>query len=190
MTGRHQLANASAAIAAVKAAGFDPRENAIDRAMTTASWPGRMQKLPHGKLMELAPAGAEIWVDGGHNPGAGIVISEALAELEQKDPRPLFMIAGMINTKDQSGYFHAFNGLVKHVYTVPVEFSDASVGNDELAVRASAAGLSAEPVSSVANALMLLRDNWQETDVPPRILIGGSLYLVGAVLAENGTPPT
>ncbi|MCG8272586.1 bifunctional folylpolyglutamate synthase/dihydrofolate synthase [Aquamicrobium sp. NLF2-7] len=190
MTGRHQLANASAAIAAVKAAGFDPRENAIDRAMTTASWPGRMQKLPHGKLMELAPAGAEIWVDGGHNPGAGIVISEALAELEQKDPRPLFMIAGMINTKDQSGYFHAFNGLVKHVYTVPVDFSDASVGNDELAVRASAAGLSAEPVSSVANALMLLRDNWQETDVPPRILIGGSLYLVGAVLAENGTPPT
>lgn len=190
MTGRHQLANASAAIAAVKAAGFDPRENAIDRAMTTVSWPGRMQKLPHGKLMELAPAGAEIWVDGGHNPGAGIVISEALAELEQKDPRPLFMIAGMINTKDQSGYFHAFNGLVKHVYTVPVDFSDASVGNDELAVRASAAGLSAEPVSSVANALMLLRDNWQETDVPPRILIGGSLYLVGAVLAENGTPPT
>ncbi len=190
MTGRHQLANASAAIAAVKAAGFDPRENAIDRAMTTASWPGRMQKLPHGKLMELAPAGAEIWVDGGHNPGAGIVISEALAELEQKDPRPLFMIAGMINTKDQSGYFHAFNGLVKHVYTVPVDFSDASVGNDELAVRASAAGLSAEPVSSVANALMLLRDNWQETDVPPRVLIGGSLYLIGAVLAENGTPPT
>lgn len=190
MTGRHQLANASAAIAAVKAAGFDPRENAIDRAMTTASWPGRMQKLPHGKLMELAPAGAEIWVDGGHNPGAGIVISEAMAELEQKDPRPLFMIAGMINTKDQGGYFHAFNGLVKHVYTVPVDFSDASVANDELAVRASAAGLSAEPVSSVANALMLLRDNWQETDVPPRILIGGSLYLVGAVLAENETPPT
>lgn len=190
MTGRHQLANASAAIAAVKAAGFDPRENAIDRAMTTASWPGRMQKLPHGKLMELAPAGAEIWVDGGHNPGAGIVISEAMAELEQKDPRPLFMVAGMINTKDQGGYFHAFNGLVKHVYTVPVDFSDASVANDELAVRASAAGLSAEPVSSVANALMLLRDNWQETDVPPRILIGGSLYLVGAVLAENETPPT
>ncbi len=190
MTGRHQLANASAAVAAVKAAGFDPRENAIDRAMTTASWPGRMQNLPHGKLMELAPAGAEIWVDGGHNPGAGIVISEALAELEQKDPRPLFMIAGMINTKDQGGYFHAFNGLVKHVYTVPVDFSEASVDNDELAVRASEAGLSAEPVSSVANALLLMRDNWQESEAPPRILIGGSLYLVGAVLAENGTPPT
>ncbi len=190
LSGRHQIANAAAAIAAVKAAGFEPRELAIDRAMATASWPGRMQKLPHGKLVELAPPGAEIWLDGGHNPGAGIVIAEALAEQEQRDPRPLFLIAGMINTKDQSGYFKAFKGLVKHVYTVPVAFSDAGVGNDELAVRAEAAGLSAEPVSSVASALMLLRDTWQDADVPPRILIGGSLYLAGAVLAENGTPPT
>jgi dihydrofolate synthase/folylpolyglutamate synthase len=149
-----------------------------------------MQKLPHGRLVELAPPGADIWLDGGHNPGAGVVIAEALAELEHKDPRPLFLIAGMINTKDQGGYFHAFNGLVKHVYTVPVDFSDASVGNDELAARAEAAGLSAEPVSSVASALMLLRDTWQDAEVPPRILIGGSLYLAGAVLAENGTPPT
>jgi dihydrofolate synthase/folylpolyglutamate synthase len=190
LPGRHQIANAAAAIATVKAAGFEPREHAVDRAMVTAVWPGRMQKLPHGRLVELAPPGADIWLDGGHNPGAGVVIAEALAELEHKDPRPLFLIAGMINTKDQGGYFHAFNGLVKHVYTVPVDFSDASVGNDELAARAEAAGLSAEPVSSVASALMLLRDTWQDAEVPPRILIGGSLYLAGAVLAENGTPPT
>ncbi|EXL09439.1 bifunctional folylpolyglutamate synthase/dihydrofolate synthase [Aquamicrobium defluvii] len=190
LPGRHQIANAAAAIATVKAAGFEPREHAVDRAMVTAVWPGRMQKLPHGRLVELAPPGADIWLDGGHNPGAGVVIAEALAELEHRDPRPLFLIAGMINTKDQGGYFNAFNGLVKHVYTVPVDFSDASVGNDELAARAEAAGLSAEPVSSVASALMLLRDTWQDAEVPPRILIGGSLYLAGAVLAENGTPPT
>ena len=57
-------------------------------------------------------------------------------------------------------------------------------------MRAVEAGLSAEPVSSVASALMLLRDTWDETQPPPRILIGGSLYLAGAVLDENGTPPT
>jgi dihydrofolate synthase/folylpolyglutamate synthase len=68
--------------------------------------------------------------------------------------------------------------------------SEAGVPNAELAVRAVEAGLSAEPVSSVANALLLLRDTWDESETPPRILIGGSLYLVGAVLAENGTPPT
>ena len=53
----------------------------------------------------------------------------------------------------------------------------------------SEAGLSAEPVNSVANALMLLRDTWDARETPPRILICGSLYLAGAVLAENGTPP-
>jgi dihydrofolate synthase/folylpolyglutamate synthase len=187
LPGRHQFANAAAAIAAVKAAGFEIGHRAAEKAMTNAAWPARMQKLPPGRLTELAPKGAEIWLDGGHNPGAGIVVAEALAEREEKNPRPLFLISGMINTKDQSGYFRAFKGLVRHVYTVPVSLSEASVPNDELAIRAVEAGLSAEPVSSVANALMLLRDTWDGP--PPRILISGSLYLAGAVLAENGTPP-
>ncbi|MDX8440900.1 bifunctional folylpolyglutamate synthase/dihydrofolate synthase [Mesorhizobium australafricanum] len=188
LPGRHQFANAAAAIAAVKAAGFEISHRATEKAMTHVAWPGRMQKLPQGKLVELAPKGAEIWLDGGHNPGAGIVIAEALAEQEEKNPRPLILISGMINTKDQTGYFSAFKGLARHVYTVPVTSSDAGVPNDELALRAAEAGLSAEPVSSVASALMLLRDSW---DGPaPRILIGGSLYFAGAVLDENGTPPT
>ncbi len=190
LPGRHQFANAAAAIAAVKAAGFDIGQRSADRAMVEVSWPGRMQKLTQGRLVELAPPGAEIWLDGGHNPGAGVAVAEALAEQEERSPRPLFLVSGMINTKDQSGYFRAFKGLARHVYTVPVAYSDAAVPNDELAARAAEAGLSAEPVSSVANALMLLADTWNGSEPPPRILIGGSLYLAGAVLAENGTPPT
>ncbi|TKB16954.1 MAG: bifunctional folylpolyglutamate synthase/dihydrofolate synthase [Mesorhizobium sp.] len=188
LPGRYQFANAAAAIAAVKAAGFEIGHRAAEKAMAQVAWPARMQKLSQGKLVDLAPKGAEIWLDGGHNPGAGVVIAEALAEQEEKNPRPLILISGMINTKDQSGYFSAFKGLARHVYTVPVSKSDAGVPNDELALRAADAGLSAEPVGSVANALMLLRDTWDGP--PPRILIGGSLYFAGAVLDENGTPPT
>ena len=190
LPGRHQFANAAAAIAAVRSAGFPISERAADKAMTTVAWPGRMQRMLHGKLSALGPKGAEIWIDGGHNPGAGVVIAEALTEQEEKFPRPLFLISGMINTKDQTGYFRPFHGMARHVYTVPVTMSESGVPHEELAVRATEAGLSAEPVSSVANALMLLRDTWDETETAPRILIGGSLYLVGAVLAENGTPPT
>ncbi len=189
LNGRHQFANAAAAIAAVKAAGFELSHAAVDRAMGTVEWPGRMQRLPQGRLSDLAPSGAEVWIDGGHNPGAGLVIAEALTEQEEKFPRPLFLISGMINTKDQAGYFHAFHGMARHVYAVPVSASDAGVPNAELAARAAEAGLSAEPINSVANALMLLRDSWDPEETPPRILIGGSLYLVGSVLAENGTPP-
>jgi dihydrofolate synthase/folylpolyglutamate synthase len=148
-----------------------------------------MQRLPQGRLLELAPEGAEVWLDGGHNPGAAMVIAEALTEQEERNPRPLVLISGMINTKDQAGYFRAFKGIARHVYTVPVNSSDAGVPNGELAARAIEAGLAAEPVASVANALTLLKEGWDPKETPPRILIGGSLYLVGAVLAENGTPP-
>jgi dihydrofolate synthase/folylpolyglutamate synthase len=189
LPGRHQFANAAAAIAAVRAAGFDIGHDEAERAMVMVDWPGRLQPLPPGRLAALAPEDAEIWIDGGHNPGAGTVIAEALAELEQRNPKPLFLISGMINTKDQTGYFRAFQGLARHVFTVPVGSSEAGVPNAELAVRASQAGLSAEPVASVANALRLLRETWNPDERAPRILIGGSLYLTGEVLAENGTPP-
>lgn len=190
LPGRHQYANAAAAIAAVKSAGFDIGHRAAERAMVRVDWPGRMQKLTEGRLVELAPEGAEIWIDGGHNPGAGAVVAEALANEEDRRPLPLIMIAGMIDTKDQTGYFRNFAGMARHVFAVPVNDSDAGVPNDELAARAAAGGLSAEPVASVENALMLLRDGWDRGSEPPRILISGSLYLVGEVLRKNGTPPT
>ncbi|UUP17617.1 bifunctional folylpolyglutamate synthase/dihydrofolate synthase [Nitratireductor thuwali] len=188
LPGRHQLANAAAAIAAVKAAGFAVSDKIADKAMQNVSWPGRLQRLTEGKLLALAPQDAEIWLDGGHNPGAGTAIAEAMAGEEEKRSRPLFLISGMINTKDQAGYFAAFAGMARHVYTVPVNGSDAGVPNDELAARAAEAGLSAEPVASVENALKLLAETWGD-EPPPRILICGSLYLAGEVLAANGTPP-
>ncbi|PYE86374.1 bifunctional folylpolyglutamate synthase/dihydrofolate synthase [Phyllobacterium leguminum] len=189
LAGRHQLGNAAAAIKAVRTAGFDISDRAIEKAMTTVDWPARMQRLTQGRLTELAPPGAEIWLDGGHNPGAGVVIAEAFAELEERAPRPLFLITGMINTKDPVGYFKAFAGMAKHVFTVPIRSSDAGIGHEELAAAALEAGISAEPVHSVENVLKLLRDSWDPSDTPPRILIGGSLYLAGDVLADNGTPP-
>ena len=190
LPGRHQFANAAAAIAAVKAAGFDIGQRAADKAMETVSWPGRMQKLTQGRLVDLGPAGADIWLDGGHNPGAGLVVAEALAEQEEKNPRPLFMIAGMINTKDPVGYFEPFGGLAERVFTVPIRGSDAGLDPVALAGDAARAGLDVEPLSSVADALAEIGRITAEDAVPPRILIGGSLYLVGDVLADNGTPPT
>lgn len=189
LPGRHQIANAAAAIRAVKDAGFPHTQEAVEKAMLTVEWPARMQRLDKGRLVRFAPKGSEIWLDGGHNPGAGAVIAEALAEREDKSERPLFIIAGMINTKDATGYFKAFHDMARHVFTVPVAMSEAGVPPEKLALMAEAAGLSAEPVASVENALKLLGDNWDMKEPAPRILIGGSLYLAGQVLAENGTPP-
>lgn len=189
LAGRHQIANAAAAIEAVQMAGFTLTDKAVEKALMVVDWPARMQRLTHGTLVELAPAASEIWLDGGHNPGAGAVIAEAFGDLEERNARPLFLITGMINTKDPVGYFEAFSGMARHVFTVPIPSSDAGIPNDELAVAAQKANLSAEPVHSVANALKLLRDTWPSDEAPPRILIGGSLYLAGDVLRDNGTSP-
>ncbi|NLS05898.1 bifunctional folylpolyglutamate synthase/dihydrofolate synthase [Rhizobium sp. P32RR-XVIII] len=189
LPGRHQYANAAAAIRAVKAAGFVVTEAMMEKAMSSVEWPGRLQRLMEGRLMAHAPTGAEIWVDGGHNPGAGEVIAEAMANFEEKRPRPLYLITGMINTKDPIGYFKAFAGLAEKVFCVPIRGSDAMIDPVILSNAAYDAGLVAEPVSTVGEALDAIKAIVDPQAAPPRILIGGSLYLVGDVLADNGTPP-
>jgi dihydrofolate synthase/folylpolyglutamate synthase len=189
LPGRHQHANAAAAIRALKAAGFSVTEAMMEKAMVSVDWPGRLQRLSEGKLMAHAPAGAEIWVDGGHNPGAGEVIAEAMAGFEERQSRPLFLITGMINTKDPIGYFKAFAGLAEKVFCVQIRHSDAMIDPVILANAAYDAGLVAEPMTTVADALDAIRGSSSPDNIAPRILIGGSLYLVGDVLSDNGTPP-
>ncbi|WP_288426601.1 folylpolyglutamate synthase/dihydrofolate synthase family protein [uncultured Agrobacterium sp.] len=190
LPGRHQLANAAAAIRAVKAAGFEVTERMIDKATTSVEWPGRLQRITQGRIFDLAPKGSEIWIDGGHNPGAGEVIAEAMAGFEEKRARPLFLIAGMINTKDQVGYFKAFADIAEYVFTVPIHGSDAAIDPVVLAHAVFDAGLTAAPTSSIEEALEELSKRLDPNKPAPRILIGGSLYLAGNALALNGTPPT
>ncbi|MEM8854427.1 MAG: bifunctional folylpolyglutamate synthase/dihydrofolate synthase, partial [Pseudomonadota bacterium] len=131
---------------------------------------------------------AEVWLDGGHNRDAGEAVAAAFADLEERVSRPLFLIAGMLSTKDPKAYFQSFQGLVRHVFTVRVPGTDASIEPGALADAAEAADLSAEAVGSVRTAMRRLAENWR-VEPPPRILIAGSLYLVGDVLEQNGTPP-
>ncbi|NEH32466.1 bifunctional folylpolyglutamate synthase/dihydrofolate synthase [Rhizobium ruizarguesonis] len=189
LPGRHQYANAAAAIRAVKAAGFTVTETMMEKAMSSVEWPGRLQRLSEGRLLSHAPAGAEIWIDGGHNPGAGEVIAESMANFEERQSRPLFLITGMINTKDPVGYFKAFTGLVEKVFCVPIRGSEAMIDPVILSNAAYDAGLVAEPMSTVGDALEAIKAVLDPEALPPRILVGGSLYLVGDVLSDNGTPP-
>lgn len=189
LPGRHQLANAAAAIRAVKAAGFEVTDRMIEKAMASVEWPGRLQRITTGKIVDLAPPGSEIWIDGGHNPGAGEVIAEAMAGFEEKQARPLFLIAGMINTKDQVGYFKAFADIAQYVFTVPIHGTDAAIDPVVLAHAVFDAGLVAAPTSSIEEALEELAKRLAPGKPAPRILIGGSLYLAGNALALNGTVP-
>ncbi|HMN86106.1 MAG TPA: folylpolyglutamate synthase/dihydrofolate synthase family protein [Bauldia sp.] len=188
LPGRHQFTNAGTAIATLRRAGLGVSAAAIEAGLASVNWPARLQRLTTGPLVDAAPEGAEVWVDGGHNPGAGIVVAEAMADLEERVARPLYLVAGMLATKDPVGFFRPFAGLVRKVLTVPVPQSAAGRDPAELAAAAQSAGLPAEPVGDVGAALAAIAR--EGADGPsPRILVCGSLYLAGAVLAANGTPP-
>jgi dihydrofolate synthase / folylpolyglutamate synthase len=189
LAGRHQMENAAVAIAGLRRVGGAwAREAAIERGLATVEWPARLQRLTHGPLIEFAPEGAELWLDGGHNPHGAAVVARAMADFEERSPKPLFLISGMLNTKDAIGFFAAFKGLARHVVTVEIDGDSASLGAGALYDRVRAAGLDAAPAEDLEDALMQIdaRVHAFPGEAPPRILICGSLHLAGVVLRENG----
>ena len=188
LVGRHQIENAGVAIAALRHAGRGwGQDAAVERGLATVEWPARLQRLHRGPLVEAAPRGAEIWLDGGHNPHGAEAVSRAMADMEEHGERPLYLICGMLSNKDALGYLRAFNGLARHVVTVAIPGEPNSLGAGALYDAARKAGLDSAPAEDLDDA-MLQVTAWtrlDDQDVAPRILICGSLYLAGKVLAEN-----
>jgi dihydrofolate synthase/folylpolyglutamate synthase len=185
--GRHQFDNAGLAVATLRAIEQFRLGHAAFEGIVQAEWPARMQRLSSGKLIELGPAGCEIWLDGGHNAEGGRVTAAALGDLEERVSRPLVVIAGMMGNKDAAGFLANFAGLTRHIFTVEIPGQDNAMPQDRLADAAHALGMRVEIAGNVESALRTLAKLAYE--LPPRILITGSLYLAGHVLAINGTPP-
>lgn len=187
LAGRHQIDNAALAIAALRETGL-VGDAAIERGLRTVQWPGRLQRLTRGPLLGVAPAGAEIWLDGGHNPHGAAAIARALADFEERAAKPLYLVCGMLSTKDAVGFLSAFRGLTRHVTTVAIPDEDLSLGAGSLYDAARASGLEASPADDLEDAMLQIAawSRAREREGPPRILICGSLSLAGKVLAENG----
>lgn len=186
--GRHQFDNAGLAIATLRAAdAFRIGQAAFEAGIVGAEWPARMQRLSSGRLLEQAPAGAELWLDGGHNADGGRVAAAALGDLEERVPRQLVLIAGMMGNKDATGFLANFAGLTRHIVAVAIPETENAMPPERLADAARQLGMRVEIADGVEAALGALAKLAYET--PPRILITGSLYLAGHVLALNGTPP-
>ncbi|SHK63912.1 dihydrofolate synthase / folylpolyglutamate synthase [Bradyrhizobium lablabi] len=186
--GRHQFDNAGLAIATLRAQStFRIEPAAFEAGIVNAEWPARMQRLASGTLVAQAPQASEIWLDGGHNAEGGRVAAAALGDLEERVSRPLVVIVGMMANKDARAFLANFAGLTRHIIAVPIPDRDNAMPPDRLADAARALGMRVETAGSFEAALRSLTRLAYE--VPPRILITGSLYLAGQVLSANGTPP-
>jgi dihydrofolate synthase / folylpolyglutamate synthase len=179
LAGRHQIDNAGTAIAVASVAFGDAlTQRALEDGISSAHWSARLERLPIGGLHAYVAEGTEIWLDGGHNEAGGQVVANTLAELDERVPRPVHVIWGMMETKDARRFIAPFKGLVERIYTVTIPDEPNAFAAEPLAERARAEGFDAVAANSVPEALLRSASGGEAA----RVMICGSLYLAGHVL--------
>ncbi|MFT4013382.1 MAG: folylpolyglutamate synthase/dihydrofolate synthase family protein [Paracoccus sp. (in: a-proteobacteria)] len=174
LPGPHQIQNAGAALAALRELGTGDPEAAVTR----AEWPARMQRLRRGPLVQAA-GDCELWLDGGHNPAGGEALAATLAAMP---PRPVFLVCGMLNTKDVTGYMRPLAPHVRALTAVAIPGEPNTLPAPQTAAVAARAGIPSDTAPDVLAAVRVIA----AAHPGARILICGSLYLAGRVLRENG----
>lgn len=173
LPGLHQVDNAALAIAMLRHQSTIPvSEAALEQGIEAARWPARLQLLGPGPLTALVP-GRQVWLDGGHNPDAGLAIARHFAEAE-----PFHLVIGMLANKDPAAIVAPLKGRLLSLSVVPAPGHEAHSPQD-FAIHSD---LPVRSFASVPDALAALP---QQGDV----LIAGSLYLAGEVLRLNAEIP-
>ena len=181
LPGPHQIHNANLALSALEnLTNFQVGGKALKRGFGHVDWPARLQRLEQGALAGLLRPDLELWLDGGHNEAAAAVLA---GWLETVSPKPLHVVMGLLNSKNPTAFLATLKPHITTFRAVAIPGEAASLGADELAAVADILGLAASTAASVATALGEIT---RTHPGPGRILITGSLYLAGKVLAENG----
>ncbi len=177
LVGAHQFHNAGQAAVLARRLGLP--QAAIAEGLRRVYWPARLQHLTHGPLVSSLPDGWQLWLDGGHNAQAGEILAAEAAGWDQ----PLDLIYGMLNTKAAADFLKPLAGCVRRLRAVAIPGEPNSLSAAEAAAHAEACGISAQSAGDTATAL---RELVAAAEGPGRVLICGSLYLAGKVLADNG----
>jgi dihydrofolate synthase/folylpolyglutamate synthase len=187
LVGAHQIDNAATAVACVerlRAARFAIDDAAVRTGLATVEWPARLQKLTRGPLPGALPAGCELWLDGGHNEDCGVALARMASDWAREPAAlPLYLVFGMVTTKDAAGFLRPLARHARAARAVPLPEGHSAYSPDEACAKATEVGLECQPANDIGQAL---EDLLATQPTPMRILICGSLYLAGAVLARNG----
>ena len=181
LPGKHQALNAALAVAMLRhQSAMVVPPSALSAAMGWTHWPARLQQINAGPLFDMLPKDSELWVDGGHNPSAARLVGD-YAKKHWNDGLPLVLLFASLKAKDAAGNLRPFKGITTEVLTLPIDGHDCHSPQD-LAHLAESMGLSARARAGLGDAMTALRK-------PARVLVFGSLYLAGELLALNGPLP-
>src|SRR5882757_2902401 len=187
LVGAHQLDNAATAVACIerlRTARLDMDDGAIRKGLLSVEWPARLQKLTRGPLPESLPPGCELWLDGGHNEDCGLALARMASDwAKEPAPLPLYLVFGMLTTKDASGFLRPLARHATAARAVPFPEGHSAYTPQQACAKAAEVGLDCSPANDIGAAL---EDLLATQPAPMRILICGSLYLAGEILVRNG----
>jgi dihydrofolate synthase / folylpolyglutamate synthase len=180
LLGRHQYDNAGTALACLDRAGLVLGPGTLADGVRAVAWPARLEPLKQGRLVSLLPTGWELWLDGGHNQAGGAALGAMAREWQDK---PLRLVFGMLESHDAVAFLKPLAPSVAGIVTIAVPGEASTRSAENAADAARQAGITADTAPDIAAALQK-----SAVGAPGRVLICGSLYLAGHVLAENATP--
>jgi dihydrofolate synthase / folylpolyglutamate synthase len=180
LAGRHQAENAATAIMCLDwLTGFPVPPGTVERGLQAVNWPGRLQRLERGVLAEMLPAGWELWVDAGHNADAAQALAATLADWRDK---PLDLVFGMLDDRNPRDFLGLLR--VRGGRTVTIADEPRALPPENCRIAAAELSLDLPVADSLADAVAQIAHS---AAAPGRILITGSLALVGRALAANAT---
>jgi dihydrofolate synthase/folylpolyglutamate synthase len=174
LAGAHQVGNAAVAVRlleVVRGRGFDITGADIAAGLTATRWPARLETVntPRGRAL----------VDGAHNPAGARALASYLSARHRAG---LPIVFGAMRDKSLAAMIAPLVPLAR-----PLVCTTAP------GARAASAGEIAAVAREIPGSVAIMRDDLDVAladawAVGPDIVVAGSLYLAGAVLARLGVP--
>lgn len=181
LAGPHQIRNAAQAVVCLDhLRDLVVPPAAIALGLKSVTWPGRLQHIPDGPLAGLLPEGWELWLDGGHNPAAASML---VLQARAWKGMPLHLVVGMTRPRDPGDFLEAFGGRAASLQAVPIPGQARAIPPEDLVAASRVRAIPAETAPDLPTALSRIA---AQGGKPARVLVCGSLYLVGEALERCG----
>jgi len=189
LIGQHQIYNMGAAIAAyrlIMGRDFDAKilsPNNPQTPLLTVNWSGRLQKLESVPFRNMVRDGQELWIDGGHNDSAGMMLARQAEQWRIDDNKSLHLIIAMVNRKNPTEFLTPLLPYADSVTVTSIPDEASSYTVDEIYdfVQPLVFKKLTKAVTFEEAVARISSDSHNDN---ARILATGSLYFVGNILSK------
>ena len=185
LTGEHQVINAGGAVAGLLCQNkILVSKESIEQGILNTKWNGRLQDLRGTKLHKLLPDNFELWLDGAHNEDGAKQIANWINDRDKRDKKPTVIVFGMLERKNPKLFLEKLKGNIEMLIAINIKNETKCIEAEELFGYAKDLGFNSLAKENFIEALKFISQKYKDKYLSVRIIICGSLYLVGSVLEK------